>query len=153
MKRLMWMVLLTLMVVGFAQDEMMMSHADVRYVHIAGSGMYEGVAGTATIITWDTGEHEVLVRLEGLGANSGAFANHIHFNATGDATCEAQNGDQVVALSNLEPDQNGVALAYTKLDATVIYPEGTTYINIHNNSPEPVGMSISCGDVHLAGEM
>ena len=66
MKRLMWMVFLALMVVGFAQDEMMMSHADVRYIHITGSGMYEGVVGTATIITWDTGEHEVLVRLEGL---------------------------------------------------------------------------------------
>jgi superoxide dismutase, Cu-Zn family len=126
----------------------MMHSAEVRYTQLSGM---EGVMGTATIVTWDTGEHEVFLRVEGL--KSGTYANHIHFNAAGDATCEAQNGDQVVALMNLEPNADGVALAYTKVAADVVYPAGTTYLNVHSNDPEAVGPSITCGDISMAGSM
>jgi superoxide dismutase, Cu-Zn family len=145
-------LLLSAFALAFAQD-MMMSHAEVRYAHLAGTGMYEGVAGTAVIVSWDSGEHEVFVRLHGLAATSGVYANHLHFNAAGDANCAAQNGDQIIGLANLEPDENGVAMAYTMLPAEVVYPEGIVYVNIHNNAPEPVGESISCGEVQASEAM
>jgi superoxide dismutase, Cu-Zn family len=126
----------------------MMHTAQVRYAMVSGM---DGVTGTATIVTWDTGEHEVFLRVEGLKA--GSYANHIHFNATADANCAAQNGDQVVPLSNLEANAEGVAIAYTKLGADVMYPAGTTYVNVHSNSPDAVGPSITCGDVAMAGAM
>ncbi len=129
----------------------MMHSAEVRYTLLQGAMGMEGVTGTATIVTWDTGEHEVFLRVEGLKA--GAYANHIHFNAAGDATCAAQNGDQVVALMNLEPNAEGVAMAYTKVAADVMYPAGTTYLNVHSNDPEAVGPSITCGDIAIAGAM
>jgi superoxide dismutase, Cu-Zn family len=129
----------------------MMHSAEVRYTYLSGMNGMEGVTGTATIVTWDTGEHEVFLRVEGL--KSGAYANHIHFNAAGDATCAAQSGDQIVGLANLEPNADGVAMAYTKLPADVMYPAGMTYLNVHSNDPEPVGASITCGDISVAGAM
>ena len=129
----------------------MMHSAETRYTMLQGAMGMEGVMGTATIVTWDSGDHEIFVRVEGL--KSGAYANHIHFNAAGDANCAAQNGDQVVALSNLEPNADGVAIAYTKVPAGTMYPAGTTYLNIHSNDPEAVGPSISCGEISMAGGM
>jgi superoxide dismutase, Cu-Zn family len=129
----------------------MMHSAEVRYTMLQGAMGMEGVMGTATVVTWDSGEHEVFLRVEGL--TSGVYANHIHFNVAGDANCAAQNGDQVVGLTNLEPNADGVAMAYTKLPADVMYPTGTTYLNVHSNDPEPVGGSITCGDISMAGAM
>jgi Cu-Zn family superoxide dismutase len=149
-KIVVFLVSLVLAILMFTSAQMMHS-AQVRYAMLQGAMGMEGVTGTATIVTWDSGEHEVFVRVEGL--KSGAYANHIHFNAAGDATCEAQNGDQVVGLSNLEPGSDGVALAYTKIPAGTMYPAGTTYLNIHSNDPEAVGPSISCGDIAMAGGM
>jgi superoxide dismutase, Cu-Zn family len=136
------------LVVSSAQ---MMHSAEVRYTMLQGAMGMEGVMGTATIVTWDSGEHEVFVRVEGL--KSGVYANHIHFNAAGDANCAAQSGDQIVGLTNLEPDADGVAIAYTKLPADAMYPTGMTYLNVHSNDPEPVGASITCGDISMAGAM
>lgn len=129
----------------------MMQSAEVRYTMLQGAMDMEGVTGTATVVTWDSGEHEVFLRVEGL--TSGVYANHIHFNEAGDANCAAQNGDQIVGLTNLEPNAEGVAMAYTKLPADVMYPSGTTYLNVHSNDPEPVGASITCGDISMAGAM
>ncbi len=142
--------LLVLMAVMVSSAQMMHS-AEVRYTMLQGAMGMDGVMGTATIVTWDSGEHEVFLRVEGLKA--GEYANHIHFNAAGDANCAAQSGDQVVGLTNLMPDANGVAVAYTKLPADVMYPAGTTYLNVHSNDPEPVGGSITCGDISVAGAM
>jgi superoxide dismutase, Cu-Zn family len=129
----------------------MMHSAEVRYTMLSGSD--GAITGTATIVTWDSGEHEVFLRVEGLNPSSGVYANHIHFNEAGDANCAAQNGDQIVGLTNLEPNAEGVAMAYTKLPADVMYPSGTTYLNVHSNDPEPVGASITCGDISMAGAM
>jgi superoxide dismutase, Cu-Zn family len=147
-------LLAALVVAMFALTSAQMMHsAEVRYTMLQGAMGMEGVMGTATIVTWDSGEHEVFLRVEGLKPSSGVYANHIHFNAAGDANCAAQNGDQVVGLTNLEPNADGVAMAYTKLPADVTYPTGTTYLNVHSNDPEPVGASITCGDISMAGAM
>lgn len=148
MKKVSFLVALVLAALAFTSAQMMQHSANVRYTMLQGA---DGVMGTATIVTWDSGEHEVFVRVEGL--TSGEYANHIHFNAAGDANCAAQNGDQIVGLTNLEPNAGGVAIAYTKLPADVMYPEGTTYLNVHSNDPEPVGPSITCGDISMAGAM
>ena len=129
-------------VFGLAQ----MSKPDVRYAMLTGQG---GLKGTAVILTLPTGEHEVFVRLEGLKSGSGVYANHIHYNDKGDANCAAQNGDKILGLSNLMADANGNAVAATKLPASVKYPSGTTYVNVHSNSPQPVGASIACGMVEM----
>ncbi len=150
MKKVGFLLALVLAALVFSSAQMMHS-AEVRYTMLQGAMGMEGVKGTATIVTWDSGEHEVFLRVEGL--KSGQYANHIHFNAAGDANCAAQNGDQIVALTNLEPNAEGVAVAYTKLPADVMYPAGTTYLNVHSNDPEPVGASITCGDISMAGAM
>jgi superoxide dismutase, Cu-Zn family len=150
MKKVLGMVAaLVVAMLALTSAQMMMHSADVRYTYLSGSD--GAIIGTATIVTWDSGEHEVFLRVEGLG--SGVYANHIHFNAAGDANCAAQNGDQIVGLTNLEPGADGVAIAYTKLPADVMYPSGTTYLNVHSNDPEPVGASITCGDISMAGAM
>jgi superoxide dismutase, Cu-Zn family len=151
MKRIITLVFSLAVTALLLSSAQMMHSAQVRYTMLQGAMGMEGVMGTATVVTWDSGEHEVLVRVEGL--KSGSYANHIHFNAASDATCAAQNGDQVVALTNLEPNAEGVALAYTKVSADVMYPAGTTYLNIHSNDPEAVGPSISCGDISMASGM
>lgn len=130
-------------VVALAQ---MMGGPDVRYATLMGS---DGIKGTAIIATWPSGEHTVFVQVEGLKPNSGVYANHIHYNAAGDANCKAQNGDKILGLTNLMPDANGMAVAYTKVPASVKYPAGTTYVNVHSNNPNPVGASITCGDVAM----
>jgi superoxide dismutase, Cu-Zn family len=147
-----FMLALAMVALAFTSAQMMHT-AEVRYTMLQGAMGMEGVMGSATIVTWDSGEHEVFLRVEGLKPSSGAYANHIHFNAAGDATCAAQSGDQVVGLTNLEPNADGVAIAYTKLPADVAYPAGTTYLNVHSNDPEPVGSSITCGDISMAGAM
>ena len=150
MKKVGFLLLLALAAFMFSSAQMMHS-AEVRYTMLQVVMGMEGAMGTATIVTWDSGEHEVFVRVEGL--KSGVYANHIHFNAAGDANCAAQNGDQIVGLTNLEPNADGVAIAYTKLPGDVTYPTGTTYLNVHSNDPEPVGPSITCGDISMAGAM
>jgi superoxide dismutase, Cu-Zn family len=147
MKKVVFLLTLVLAALMFSSAQMMHS-AEVRYTMLQGA---DGVMGTAAIVTWDSGEHEVFLRVEGL--ESGVYANHIHFNAAGDANCAAQNGDQIVGLTNLEPNADGVAIAYSKLPADVMYPTGTTYLNVHSNDPEPVGPSITCGDISMAGAM
>jgi Cu-Zn family superoxide dismutase len=124
----------------------MMGAPEVRYATLSGEG---GIKGTAVIATWPSGEHTVFLQVEGLKPNSGVYANHIHYNAAGDANCKAQNGDKLVGLTNLTADANGMAVAYTKLPASVKYPMGKTYVNVHSNSPQPVGASITCGDVSM----
>jgi Cu-Zn family superoxide dismutase len=123
-----------------------MSKPEVHYAMLAGPG---GLKGTAVVLTLPTGEHEVFVRLEGLKPGSGNYANHIHYNDKGDANCAAQNGDKILGLANLTADANGNAVAATKLPASVKYPAGTTYVNVHSNSPQPVGASIACGMVEM----
>lgn len=119
--------------------------ADFYYADTVGTGANAGVKGNVVFVTLPSGEHEVFFRLAGLAPNSGEYANHLHFNDAKDATCAAQNGDKVLPLSNLKADANGVALAYTRLPASVKFPEGTTYFNVHANTPNAVGGSISCG--------
>lgn len=144
MKRIM-VILAALGMVGiFALAQM--SKPEVRYAMLMGQG---GIKGTAVILTLPSGEHEVFVRLEGLKPGSGNYANHIHYNDKGDANCQAQNGDKIVGLANLVADANGNAVAATKLPASVKYPSGTTYVNVHSNSPQPVGASIACGMVEM----
>ncbi|MBI5813106.1 CHRD domain-containing protein [Allomeiothermus silvanus] len=144
MKRIM-VILAALGMVGiFALAQM--SKPEVRYAMLMGQG---GIKGTAVILTLPSGEHEVFVRLEGLKPGSGSYANHIHYNDKGDANCQAQNGDKLVGLANLVADANGNAVAATKLPASVKYPSGTTYVNVHSNSPQPVGASIACGMVEM----
>ena len=123
---------------------------EVRYAPIHGS---QGIKGSAAIFTLPSGEHEVFVCLEGFAANSGVYANHIHHNAAGDAHCEAQNGDMLIGLANLEPNSSGIALAYTKLPASVQMPVGKTYLNVHSNHPDLVGPSITCGNINIANNV
>jgi Cu-Zn family superoxide dismutase len=42
-----------------------------------------------------------------------------------------------------------MALVYTRIpkDKLPKFPEGKTYVNVHANTPNAVGGSISCGDV------
>ncbi len=127
-----------------------MTKAEVRYVSISGD---HGIKGSAAISTLPSGEHEIFVRLEGFTANSGVYANHIHHNAAGDAHCNAQNGDRIIGLTNLEPNSSGIALAYTKLPASVQVPLGKTYLNVHSNNPDPVGPSITCGNIGLTNSV
>ncbi len=124
-----------------------MVKAEVRFAPIRGS---QGIKGSAAVFTLPSGEHEIFVRLEGFEANSGVYANHIHHNAAGNANCNAQNGDRIIGLANLEPNSSGIALAYTKLPASVQMPLGKTYLNVHSNNPDPVGPSITCGNINLA---
>jgi Cu-Zn family superoxide dismutase len=139
-------IVVLIVMAGLIASAQMGMKATVRYAHLSGM---DGLSGTAAIITWESGEHEVFLRVEGLKPNSGVYANHIHFNAAGAANCAAQNGDQIVGLSNLEANADGIAWAYTKLPADVSYPSGSSYVNVHSNDPEPVGASITCGDVAM----
>lgn len=121
---------------------------EVRYAALSG----QGLKGTAAILAWPGRGIEVFVYLEGLRPGSGTYANHIHYNDAGNANCRAQNGDKLLGLSPLVPDANGRAVAYTRLPASVAYPKGSTYVNVHANTPTPVGASIACGDVEEVGE-
>jgi Cu-Zn family superoxide dismutase len=141
--RVLWLGLMLLGLLGLGQQ---MARPEVRYAFISGQG---GIEGTAVILTLPSGEHKVFVQVEGLKPNSGSYANHIHYNAAGNANCQAQNGDRLVGLSNLVANDQGYALAFTELPASVKYPAGTTYVNIHSNTPQPVGPSIACGMVEL----
>jgi Cu-Zn family superoxide dismutase len=122
--------------------------ADVRYADLAAMGN-SGVKGSAVLITLPNGDLEVWLRLEGLRPNSGMYANHIHFNDAGDANCSAQNGNKIIGLKDAIAGADGTALTYTHIPAAQVpaYPKETTYVNVHANSPQPVGASISCGDV------
>ncbi|PZA06600.1 MULTISPECIES: hypothetical protein [unclassified Meiothermus] len=144
MKRIMAILAIAGMVGIFALAQM--GKPEVRYAMLTGEG---GLKGTAVILTLPSGEHEVFVRLEGLKPSSGSYANHIHYNDKGDANCQAQNGDKLLGLASLVADANGNAVAFTKLPASVKYPSGTTYVNVHSNSPQPVGASIACGMVEM----
>ena len=132
------------------EPQAQMTKAEVRYAPISGN---HGIKGSAAIFTLPSGEHEIFVRLEGFTANSGVYANHIHHNAAGDANCAAQNGDRIIGLANLEPNSSGIALAYTKLPASIQMPLGRTYLNVHSNNPDPVGPSITCGNISLANSV
>ncbi|RIH88962.1 hypothetical protein [Calidithermus roseus] len=143
-----WVALLGVAAVA-ALAQMQSKGPEIRYAELSGTA---GLKGTAVILTSPGGEHEVFLRLEGLRPGSGVYANHIHYNAAGNASCQAQNGDKIIGLANLQPDDKGVALAYTRLPASVKYPEGETYVNVHANTPNPVGASIACGQVEKAGE-
>jgi superoxide dismutase, Cu-Zn family len=123
--------------------------ADVRYTDTVGKGDTADVKGSVVIMTLPSGDVDVYFRMAGLKPNSGAYANHIHFNDAGDANCAAQNGDKVVPLENLMADANGMALVYTRIskDKLPKFPAGKTYVNVHANTPTAVGGSISCGDV------
>ncbi|WP_276955633.1 CHRD domain-containing protein [Allomeiothermus silvanus] len=133
-----------LAVVGVLALAQQAAKPQVRYATITGAG---GIEGTAVIMTLPSGEHKVFVQVEGLKPGSGSYANHIHYNNKGDANCQAQNGDKLVGLANLVADGKGYAVAFTELPASVKYPSGTTYVNIHSNSLQPVGASIACGMV------
>ena len=123
--------------------------ADVRYTDTVGMGDNANVKGSVVVMTLPSGDVDVYFRMAGLKPNSGAYANHIHFNDAGDANCAAQNGDKVVPLENLQADANGMALVYTRIskDKLPKFPAGKTYVNVHANMPKAVGDSISCGDV------
>ncbi|WP_027894045.1 hypothetical protein [Calidithermus chliarophilus] len=122
--------------------------ADVRYTDLAAMGD-SGVKGSAVLITLPNGDLEVWLRLEGLKPGSGMYANHIHFNDAGDANCKAQNGNKILGLKDAMAGPDGTALTYTRIPAAQVpaYPKGTTYVNLHANSPQAVGPGISCGDV------
>jgi Cu-Zn family superoxide dismutase len=120
---------------------------EVFYAALSG----QGVRGTAVVLALPEGGLEVFVYLEGLKPSSGAYANHIHYNRAGKATCKEQNGDQILGLTSLVPDANGRAVAYTRLPGARL-PEGTTYVNVHANTPTPVGASIACGDLSKVKE-
>jgi Cu-Zn family superoxide dismutase len=117
--------------------------------HAALSG--QGVRGTAVVLALPEGGLEVFVYLEGLKPSSGAYANKIQYNRAGKATCKEHNGDQILGLTSLVPDANGRAVAYTRLPGARL-PEGTTYVNVHANTPTPVGASIACGDLSKVKE-
>lgn len=119
--------------------------ADFYWADTVGTGDNANVKGSAVFVTLPNGEHEVFFRLSGLAPNSGEYTNHVHFNDAKNATCAKGDGDKVLPLTSLKADANGVALAYTRLPATVTFPEGTTYFNVHANKPNAVGASISCG--------
>jgi superoxide dismutase, Cu-Zn family len=123
--------------------------ADVRYTDTVGKGDNANVKGSAVIMTLPNGDHDIYFRMSGLTPNSGHYANHIHFNDAGNANCEAQNGDKIVALENITADAKGMGLVYTRVpkDKLLKFPEGKVYVNVHSNTPQPVGGSISCGDV------
>lgn len=145
MKTKLW-ILAVLAAFGVVALAQMMGKPEVRYTTLTGDG---GIKGTAIITTWPSGEHTVFVQAEGLKPNSGAYANHIHYNAAGDANCKAQSGDKILGLTSLNADANGMAVAYTKVPASMKYPAGKTYVNVHSNNPQPVGASITCGDVEM----
>jgi superoxide dismutase, Cu-Zn family len=123
--------------------------ADVRYTDTIGKGDNANVKGSVVIMTLPSGDHDIYFRMSGLSPNSGTYANHIHFNDSGNANCEAQNGDKIVALENITADAKGMGLVYTRVpkDKLLKFPEGKVYVNVHSNIPDPVGGSISCGDV------
>ncbi len=108
----------------------------------------QGLKGRAVVLVEPQGGLEVFVFLEGLRPGSGTYANHIHFNRGGNATCKEQNGDQILGLTSLVADANGRAVAYTRLP-TASLPEGSTYVNVHANTPTPVGATLACGDLRL----
>lgn len=131
--------------VAFAAHD---TKADVRYTDLAAMEN-SGVKGSAVLVTLPNNDLEVWMRLEGLKPGSGTYANHIHFNDAGDANCKAQNGNKILGLKDAVPAADGTALVYTRIPAASVaaYPKGTTYVNLHANAPQPVGGSISCGDV------
>ena len=106
----------------------------------------QGLKGRAVVLVGSQGGLEVFVYLKGLRPGSGAYANHIHFNRGGNATCKEQNGDQILGLTSLVADANGRAVAYTRLPAASL-PGGSTYVNVHANTPTPVGGTLACGDL------
>jgi superoxide dismutase, Cu-Zn family len=123
--------------------------ADVRYADTIGKGVNANVKGSVVIMTLPSGDHDVYFRISGLMPNSGNYANHMHFNDSGNANCEAQNGDKIVALEDIKADAKGMGLVYTRIpkDKLLKFPEGKMYVNVHSNMPDPVGGSISCGDM------
>lgn len=139
-------VAVTVLAFGLLALAQMMAKPEVRYAMLSGEG---GISGTAVILTMPSGEHEVFLRVQGLKPGSSMYANHIHYNDAGDANCKAQNGNKIVGLASLTPDANGNAVAVTKLGKEVKYPAGKTYVNVHSNTPQAVGPSITCGDVEM----
>lgn len=141
MKRFVVLGLMAVLVVWVAQGQMA---KPLEVYHAALSG--QEFRGTAVVLVLPGGGLEVFVYLEGLRPDSGAYANHIHFNRAGNANCKEQNGDQILGLTSLVADTNGRAVAYTRLPGARL-PPGTTYVNVHANTPTPVGPSIACGDL------
>uniref|UniRef100_A0A7C2C3P6 CHRD domain-containing protein n=1 Tax=Thermus islandicus TaxID=540988 RepID=A0A7C2C3P6_9DEIN len=140
MKRVAVLGLMAVLVVWGALGQMA---RPTEVYHAALSG--QGLRGTAVVLVLPAGL-EVFVYLEGLKPGSGAYANHIHFNRAGNANCREQNGDQILGLTSLVADANGRAVAFTRLPGARL-PEGSTYVNVHANTPAPVGGSIACGDL------
>jgi superoxide dismutase, Cu-Zn family len=123
--------------------------ADVRYADTVGKGENANIKGSVVIMTLPSGDHDVYFRLTGLKPNSGVYANHIHYNDAGTADCDAQNGDKAFALEDAKADAQGMALVYTRLLKADVskFPDGKMYMNVHSNSPKPIGDYISCGNV------
>ncbi|HEX2864865.1 MAG TPA: CHRD domain-containing protein [Deinococcales bacterium] len=123
----------------------------VRYTQLMGADA-KAPSGSAVIVTWPSGDHEIFVHVNNL-PGAGTYAEHIHANAAGDATCAKQNGGVAVPLSPLVADDAGSASSYTFVskDKAPAYPKGSTYVNVHANKPTAVGASITCGDVNLLG--
>lgn len=119
----------------------------VRWTQLMGADA-KAPTGTAIVVTWPSGDHEIFVHVSGL-PGAGTYAEHIHANAAGDATCAKQNGAVAVPLTSLVADANGVADSYTMVTKAKapMYPAGKTYVNVHANKPTAVGASITCGDV------
>ncbi|BCZ93998.1 hypothetical protein TthAK1_06150 [Thermus thermophilus] len=140
MKRVAAMGLMAVLAMWGALGQMVLPK-EVYYAALSG----QGLRGTAVVLVLPEGL-EVFVYLEGLKPGSGAYANHIHFNRAGNANCREQNGDQILGLTSLVADANGRAVAFTRLPG-VRLPEGSTYVNVHANTPTPVGASIACGDL------
>lgn len=124
-----------------------MQNPIVRYTQLMGADA-KAPTGTAIVITWPSGDHEIFVHVSGL-PGAGTYAEHIHANAAGDATCAKQNGAVAVPLSNLVADASGMANSYTMVTKAKapMYPAGTTYLNVHANKPTAIGASITCGDI------
>ncbi|MER3442816.1 MAG: hypothetical protein C4342_00625 [Armatimonadota bacterium] len=139
-----------LAVVGLAVLAQGGQKPQVRFASLGG----EGLKGSAVLVTLPGGEHWAFVQLEGLKPGSGSYVNRIHFNDAGDANCKAQNGNKIIPLTNLVAGADGKAVAYTLIpaDKVAAYPKGTTYFNVHTNSPQAVGPSIACGDVSTVGD-
>jgi superoxide dismutase, Cu-Zn family len=123
--------------------------ADVRYADFVGKGDSANIKGSVVMITLPNGDHDVYLRVAGLAPNSGAYANHVHFNTAGTANCEAQNGDQAVALEDIVADAKGMGLVYTRISKSDLakFPDVKMYMNLHANNPKPIGDSVSCGEV------
>ncbi|MCL5964441.1 MAG: hypothetical protein M1369_01455 [Deinococcus sp.] len=137
--------LVTAGVLAQQKTDTMMHGPAVRVAELKGRGMYAKLTGTAVIVLLSDGTHRVFVQADGLPENQVALANHIHYNAAGNASCNDQNGDKIVGLAAIRSDATGAGLASTSLPADTRYPGGATYINIHAGNE-----AIACGQVVAA---